>query len=64
MKFVLLESLLNLEANHALSFEIWKSFICILIKGNITPINAIFGKTIIWSKQPYSKIIKSIWLAS
>ena len=49
IRFIWLESLLNVEANHKLSFGIWKCFESILDKGKVMPIKVIFGKTIIWS---------------
>ena len=57
-----MESLFKVEANHAIGCGFWKSFICILIKGNIMPINAIFGKTIIWSNYTFQKIMNLVWL--
>ena len=39
-----LESLLKVEADHAIGCEVWKDFICILFKGKVMPTNAIFAK--------------------
>ena len=64
MKLVLLESLWNLQAQHTICLGFLKSFIWTLIKGNIMPINAIFGKTIIWSNYTFQKIMNLIWLDS
>ena len=64
MKLILVESWLNLEAHHNICFEFLESFICILVKGNVMPINAIFVKTIIWSNYTFQKIMNFIWLDS
>ena len=38
MKHVWLESLENVEANHANGFDFWKTSSCIIIKGKVMPI--------------------------
>ena len=43
MKSKWLESFFNIEANHTLSFEIWKCFESILNKGKVMPIKGTFG---------------------
>ena len=64
MKLDLLESLFNIAANHAIGCELWQGFICILIKGNIMPINGTICKTINCSKYKVQKIMNQVWMRS